>query len=461
MFDKDAILELQEIVGSDHVCQDAKTLSEYSSDALKQPGNADVVVLPNTTDEVAAIARLCHDQRLPITPRGGGTGYSGGAVPLAGGVILALDRMNKILSIEPENLLAVVQPNVYTAELQRAAADRNLFYPPDPASADKCVIGGNVAENAGGPRAFKYGTTGRYILGLEAVLPNGSIIRTGGKTIKNVAGYDLTHLIVGSEGTLAIVTEVTIRLIPKPATRRTLCVGFEDIPEAIELVHTVIAEGITPSSIELIDNVCLSFLDANDKASFGLNNSGSLLIMEVDGTEHITAEDATLLETLCRKNKATAVVTARDDIRREEIWSIRRALSLVLRSKAPLKINHDVVVPISKISSLFEWISAVRSDSELTIACFGHVGDGNIHVNILVDPLDTVVMARARQVEKELFKTVVSLDGSISGEHGIGYSKARHLSLQLTDETINAMEAVKAAFDPHGILNPGKIFEAK
>ena len=461
MLDRQAVEELQQIVGSGHVFQDADTLSEYSADALRQPGTADVVVLPKTTDEVAAIARLCNRRRFPLTPRGGGTGYSGGAVPLANGVVLALDRMNRILSIEPENLLAVVQPNVFTAELQRAVAGKNLFYPPDPASADRCAIGGNVAENAGGPRAFKYGTTARYILGLEAVLPTGSIIRTGGKTLKNVAGYDLTHLIVGSEGTLAIVTEVTVRLIPKPLTNRTLCVGFQNIPHAIGLVSAVIANGITPSSIELIDEACLDCLADIDKVRFRLGDSGALLLLEVDGTEQGTSEDALMLESLCREHEATSIVVAVDDSTRDEIWSIRKNLSLILRAKAPLKINHDVVVPISNIPSLFEAISKIRSKTRLDIACFGHVGDGNIHVNILVNPANTLVMDQARQVEEDLFKTVVDLNGSISGEHGIGYTKAKYLPLQLTDETIETMQAIKRAFDPHGILNPGKIFDAK
>ncbi len=460
MLDRQTISGLQGIVGSAHVYQDAETLSEYSTDALRQEGSADIVVLPDTTDEVAAIARLCNDRLIPLTPRGGGTGYSGGAVPLANGVLLGLDRMNQILSVEPENLLAVVQPNVITATLQRTVAEFNLFYPPDPASAERCVIGGNVAENAGGPRAFKYGTTARYILGLEAVLPGGAIIRTGGKTLKNVAGYDLTHLIVGSEGTLAIVTEVTVRLIPKPSTQRTLCVGFPDIECAIGLVNTLIANGVTPSCIELIDDVCLALLDDTDRGGLELTDARSLLLLEVDGTEQATTEDIVLLESLCRDHDAVSIRVAKDEAARDEMWLMRRNLSLILRAKARLKINHDVVVPISNIPALFRKISSLRSETKLTIACFGHVGDGNIHVNILVDPSNESVMNQAKQAERALFRAVVDLDGSISGEHGIGYSKARYLPLQLTDNTIEAMKTIKAAFDPHGILNPGKIFQA-
>jgi glycolate dehydrogenase FAD-linked subunit len=451
--------DLQSVLGTEHVRVDDGSRLAYGTDALKKGQSADAVVLPGTTEEVAAVVRLCAQYRIPIVPRGAGTGYTGGAVPTHGGIVLSLERMNRILEIDEANLLAVVEPNVITGDLQDAVEKVGLFYPPDPASLRQSVIGGNVAECAGGPRAFKYGTTKHYVLGLEAVLPTGEIIATGGKVVKNVVGYDLTHLLVGSEGTLAIITKVILRLVPKPPVQETLRATFPSVEAAVQAVTAIIRARVVPAAVELIDGDSLDavaqYLQTRSLAPEG---TAAILLLEVDGVPAAVAEEANRVERALVESGATEVLHARDQADRQELWRVRRELSLSLRTLAPLKINHDVVVPKGRIPALFELVRRIRSECRLRIPCFGHAGDGNIHVNIMVDPADADDMRRARDAERALFEGVVALEGSISGEHGIGFSKARFLPLELSADEIALMKRVKAAFDPHGILNPGKIF---
>ena len=455
-----AILDrLRFAVGQGHLHTDPELCHEYGVDALKRGRPADAVVTPASTKEVQAIARVCHETRTPLVPRGGGTGYTGGAVPVHGGVVISMERMNRILEIDEGNLLAVVEPNVITGDLQDAVERVGLFYPPDPASLRQSVIGGNVAECAGGPRAFKYGVTKQYVLGLEAVLPNGSVIRTGGKVVKNVVGYDLTHLLVGSEGTLAIITEVILRLVPKPPVQATLRATFSSVGGAVNAVSEVIRARVVPAALELVDEDSLgavsSFLGGAALAPAG---TGALLLIEVDGlAEQVSAEAERVLQA-CRIAGATEVLRAASDAERQELWRVRRELSPSLRVISPLKFNHDVVVPKARVPDLFDLVAGIRSRFSLRIPCFGHVGDGNIHVNIMVAPGDTAGIARAHEAERMLFEGVIRLEGSISGEHGIGFAKAAYLGLELSAETIAIMRAVKAAFDPHGVLNPGKVF---
>ena len=446
------------IVGASHVLRDDASRAAYGTDALQRGHPADLVVRPGTTAEVSRIARLCDDARVPLTPRGAGTGYTGGAVPTAGGVVLALDRFDRILEIDAPNLLAIVQPNVVTVTLQTAVEAIGLFYPPDPASLHRSAIGGNVAECAGGPRAFKYGTTKHYVLGLEAVLPTGEVIRTGGKSVKNVVGYDLTQLLVGSEGTLAILTEVTLRLVPKPAAVRTLRAAFPDVDAAVAAVLGMVAERVVPAALEIIDRECLDALAAAGAAPIAPAGAAVVLLIEVDGPRAAVNDDLARVRAACRTAGATHLRAARDGAERETLWRVRRDLSPALRALAPLKINHDVVVPKSRVPALFRTVAALRAASGLRMACFGHVGDGNIHVNILLDPADAAAMALARDVERRLFEEVLALEGSLSGEHGIGFTKAPYLDLELAPETIALLRRLKRAFDPHGILNPGKIF---
>jgi glycolate oxidase len=449
---------LRAITGPSWVRTDEAARSEYGQDALKQIHEPDAVVFPADTREVSLVAALCNETRTPLVPRGAGTGYSGGAVPVAGGIVIALTRLDRILEIDERSLLAVVQPGVITGVLQQAVEARGLFYPPDPASLDRSAIGGNVAECAGGPRAFKYGTTRRFVLGLEAVLPDGAIVRTGSRTVKNVVGYDLTQLLVGSEGTLAIITEIVLRLLPKPARRATLRAGFPSVDLAAEAAWRIMKTGVMPSALELVDEACLDAVRSYLETPLAPPGASAVLLIEVDGGEASVAEDLAAIATACEAAGASEIRRAMEDSEAAELWRLRRELSPALRTIAALKLNHDVVVPLGRIADLFGFIDDLRRRHDVRIACFGHAGDGNIHVNIMVDPDDSLEVSRAREVERLLFEGVVARQGSISGEHGIGYTKARYLGLELSGPTIELMKRVKDTFDPNGILNPGKIF---
>lgn len=459
MIDQGFVQSLREICGDEFVRTDEDTRVAYGVDALKRGHPADVVVLPSGPEEISRIARLCHDQRVPMVPRGAGTGYTGGAVPVAGGVVIALDRLNRILEIDEQNLLVVAESNVVTGDIQDAVERVGLFYPPDPASLRQSVIGGNVAECAGGPRAFKYGTTKQYVLGLEAVLPTGEIINPGGKVVKNVVGYDLTHLLVGSEGTLAIITKVTLRLIPKPPVQATLRATFTDVRGAVDAVTRLLRARVIPAALELIDGDSLDavaqFLNTRSLAPEG---TGALLLIEVDGLSELVAGEAARVETACREAGATSLLRAADDAERAELWRVRRELSPSLKVITPLKHNHDVVVPKGRIPELFELVARLRETYRLRIPCFGHVGDGNIHVNFMLTPGDEDEGRRSTEAERALFEGVVALEGSISGEHGIGFAKAPYLGIELSEAEIALMKRVKHAFDPHGVLNPRKIW---
>jgi glycolate oxidase len=449
---------LETIVGAGHVRRDAASLLAYGTDALKQGKPADLVVLPGTAAEISAIARLCHDMRVPLVVRGSGTGYTGGAVPVEGGVVVSVERLNRILEIDEANLLAIVQPGVITGNLQDAVESRGLFYPPDPQSFKESSIGGNVAECAGGPRAFKYGVTKRYVMGLEAVLPTGEIIRTGGKTVKNVVGYDLTQLLVGSEGTLAIITEIVLRLVPKPPTVATLRACFGTVREAADAVTALIRRRVVPSTLELMDRDSLDTVAAYVGERLAPEGTGALLLVEIDGVAEAVAAETNHVADACRECGALEVLRARDAAERETLWRVRRETSYALRTIAPLKLNNDVVVPRGRVPELFALVERLRDAHQLRIPAFGHAGDGNIHVNVMVDPADGAAMARAHAAVAELFEGVIALEGSISGEHGIGFAKKPYIGLELSDDVLALMQRVKAAFDPHGILNPGKIF---
>ena len=441
------------VVGGPFVFEDALSRELYGTDALKRSHPADIVVLPGSTDEVSAIARLCDEARVPIVVRGAGTGYTGGAVPTHGGLVMSLERMNRILEIDELNLLARVQPNVITGDLQEAVERVGLFYPPDPASLKQSSIGGNVAECAGGPRAFKYGTTKRYVLRLEAVLPTGEIVHTGSKAVKNVVGYDLTQLLVGSEGTLAIITEITLRLVPKPQESATLLAEFTNVSRAVEAVTQLIKRRVMPAAVELIDADSLEALAEHAGRPLASPGAGAVLIVEVDGSAEAVGREIGLVEEACHIARAIALRRAVTSAEREELWRLRRELSPALKKISSIKLNNDVVVPRGRVPELFSLVDEIRRESGLPIASFGHAGDGNIHVNIMV-PEDegprgrraegreqSDAFERARRAERKLFEGVVALEGSISGEHGIGFTKAPYLGLELSAEEIASHEA--------------------
>jgi glycolate oxidase len=453
------VATLTDLVGASHTRQDTGSLDTYGRDALQTGHAPDIVILPGTTQEIAAIARLCNEHRVPLVVRGAGTGYTGGAVPLHGGVLLSMERFTRIIEIDEANLLAVVQANVITRDLQEAVEARGLFYPPDPASLKQSSIGGNVAECAGGPRAVKYGTTRRYVLALEAVLPTGEIIRTGSKSVKNVVGYDLTQLLVGSEGTLAIMTEITLRLVPKPAVQTTLRATFASVSQAVDAVSALLADRVVPATIELIDAVSLQAVEVRLGRTVAPPGTGAMLIVEVDGVAAGVEEEAGLVSVACRRAGALEVQRAASVEEREQIWEARRELSYALRALAPRKINHDVVVPRGRVPALFDLIGRLQREYRLIMPSFGHAGDGNIHVNLMVNPGNADEMQRAKRAERELFEGVVALQGSISGEHGIGFAKAEYLGLELSADVMALMARVKRAFDPNGILNPGKLWD--
>ena len=452
------VAALTEIVGAEHVRGDRASLQAYGADALQQGHLPDIVVVPGSTQDISTIARLCTESRVPLVVRGAGTGYTGGAVPTSGGVVMSMERLNRIIEIDEVNLLAVVEPNVVTGDLQRAVEAVGLFYPPDPASLDKSSLGGNVAECAGGPRAFKYGVTKRYVLALEAVLPTGEVIHTGSKAVKNVVGYDLTQLLVGSEGTLAIVTKITLRLVPKPPAYATLLAAFRDVVGAVDAVSALIRRRIVPAAIELVDDDSLRAAEAYSQTPIATEGAHALLIVECDGTPAAVAEDIAQVSAACESVGAVNVHRAGSDAERDRIWNVRRQISLALRATGLLKINHDVVVPRGRVPELFDAIAVLKRDYQLRVASFGHAGDGNIHVNLMVDRTSADELARAKAAERVLFERVVALEGSISGEHGIGFAKKPYIDIELSPEEIALMQRVKAAFDPANILNPGKIF---
>ncbi|MEQ1758654.1 MAG: FAD-linked oxidase C-terminal domain-containing protein [Vicinamibacterales bacterium] len=452
------VAPLSAIVGAAHVRIDDGARSAYGVDAMGKGSPADIVVFPADTAQIAAIASLCHRDRVPLVVRGAGTGYSGGAVPTRGGVVLSMERLNRILEIDPDNLLVVVEPHVITGDLQRAVEAVGLFYPPDPASLETCSIGGNVAECAGGPRAFKYGTTKRYVLALEAVLPTGEVIHTGSKAVKNVVGYDLTQLLVGSEGTLAIITRITLRLIPLPPATATALAMFGSIRGAVDAVSALITARVVPVALELIDRDSLEAVQRHTGERLVPDDVQAVLIVETDGSPEGAAEEMARTIDACRSAGASNVSRAATAAERDRIWGLRRAVSLALKATGLARVNHDVVVPRGRVPQLFAVVADLKRAYGLRLASFGHAGDGNIHVNIMFDGASADERARAVAAERTLFERVVALEGSISGEHGIGFAKKAHIGLELSADEIALMRRLKAAFDPHGILNPGKIF---
>ncbi|WP_028919867.1 FAD-binding oxidoreductase [Pseudoxanthomonas suwonensis] len=412
------------------------------------------VALPRDREQVAAIVRACREHRVPIVARGAGTGTAGGAVPFAGGVVVSFARMDRILEIRPGDRCAVVEPGVLNGDLQQALQPHGLFWPPDPGSYERCTIGGNLACNAGGPRAVKYGATRDNVLGLVAVTGSGEVIRCGGPWTKDATGYDLTHLVIGSEGTLALVVEATLRLVPRPAAQAGLRALYRDASAATAAVSRLMRQPQVPAMLEFLDASAIALLRRNGAE---VPEAGAMLLVEADGDHDTLPYALQALADAATGDGMLALDVATDGSARDRLWTARRALSPALRSIAPGKINEDVVVPVSRIPELVSGVEALAAQHALPIVVFGHAGNGNLHVNIMYHPDDAAETARAQAALEQVFALVLSLQGTLSGEHGIGVAKRDWMPRALDAATLAAMRAVKAALDPDGILNPGKV----
>ena len=451
------IAELQAIVGAENCLTAEGDRFTHAYDATQRRHQPDIILYPNSTEEVSRVMRLAQVWRLPVTPRGAGSGFSGGSLPVAGGIVLVLTRMNRILEIDRDNFIAVVEPGVVTADFQRQVESLGLFYPPDPASKEFCTLGGNIAENAGGPRCVKYGVTRDYVLGLTVVSAQGEVFHTGGRTLKNVAGYDLTHLLVGSEGTLGVVTAITLRLLPKPASKKTMLAQFSSIGGAARAVTGIIAGKIIPTTLEFMDAAAISCI--RDRSPIPLpDECKAALIIEADGDAAHVESQMAAIASLIEPHDLLGAQLAASAEEAERIWQVRRIVSPSLKQLGPDKFNEDIVVPRAQLPDMIAALEEIAARFQVRIVNFGHAGDGNIHVNIMVDLGQDGVPERARQAVEAVFQAAVGLHGSISGEHGIGTVKARYLSLEIDPVAMAMMRRVKAAFDPDNLLNPGKIF---
>lgn len=457
MLDQRILNILKSIVGEENVAVERQDMLCYSYDATQMEFLPDAVVYPDGAREVSLILKMANSEKIPVFPRGAGSGFSGGSLPKGGGIVLVTTRMNRISRIDTENLIAVVEPGVVTFQLQQEVEKFGLFYPPDPASLRFSTLGGNVAECAGGPRAVKYGVTREYVLGLEVVLPNGDIIRTGGETMKGVVGYDLTRLICGSEGTLGVITSIILKLLPLPEAKKTMLAVFSSIDGAARAVSAIIRGKIIPSTLEFMDRTAIQCVSDHSQ-SIITEGAGAALIIEVDGDPELVEKQALRIHEIIQSLDLMSFKAAKDNAEAEELWETRRKVSPSLRRVNPHKINEDIVVPRSRVPEIIRRIEAIHEKYSIPIVNFGHAGDGNIHVNIMIDKDIPGESEKAELAVKELIRATLDLGGSMSGEHGVGLSKAPYITMELTPAQISVMKAVKRAFDPNNILNPGKIF---
>ncbi|MEI8294170.1 MAG: FAD-linked oxidase C-terminal domain-containing protein [bacterium] len=441
-------------LGADRVLTEAPAV--YSSDKWFAKGTPDAVVFPSNTEETSFVLREAYKERIPVTPRGAGFGYVGGCTPVEGGIVVCMDRMNRILEINPRDFVAVVEPGVITGKLQAAVRKKNLFYPPDPASLKDCSIGGNIATNAGGPRCLKYGVTRNYILGLTVVLPDGKVVCCGGRTHKNKTGFDLVGLFTGSEGLLGIVTQATLRLLPLPPSQAVLSAGFPSIEAASEAIQGVFEAGFLPAALEVADEFTLNAARAyNPEAKFPPGQAQ--VIIEVDGQTASVRSEASNLLKLLKKSGASGIQKATSPQECEALWGLRRVYSQSLKATGLKKLNEDIVVPRGRLVDLMKFAARLQKAYGFPLACFGHAGDGNIHVNIMVEnPEDPAVQKKSRDALNALFTQVLAWHGAITGEHGIGIAKKPWWPEALSEETRALHRTLKSALDPDGLLNPGK-----
>jgi glycolate oxidase subunit GlcD len=448
--------QLIALLGSDAVSTTTDDLAVHSTDKWFAANPPEVVVFATTTEQVSKLLRFANEHKIPVTARGAGVGYVGGCVPLRGGIALSLARMNKIKEINTADGVAVVEPGVITGELQSAVRKLGWFYPPDPASLKECSLGGNLATNAGGPRCLKYGVTRHYVLGLEAVLADGTTVKAGGRCHKNKTGFDLVGLFVGSEGMLGIVTEATLRLLPHPPTRAMLSAGFNNFAQAAGAVQTILGSGFLPSALEIADKFTLKA--ARDYLGESVTPQGDAhLLVEIDGHEESMQLELKKLQTLVEGCGAIRVEAAMGEEACERFWKLRREFSYSLRNTGLIKLNEDIVVPRSKLVDLVEFAEQLQAECGFPIASFGHAGDGNIHVNIMVPNMtDPEIRERAEAALDRLFKQVIAWNGAITGEHGVGIAKGRWFADAVGEGARELHRRLKLALDAEGILNPGK-----
>lgn len=448
----------KKLLGEDNAYFDEAHKLAYSYDATRKVFKPDAILFPKDEDEVSKILAYCNDNLLPVIPRGAGSGFTGGALAVNGGVIISFEKhMNKILEIDLENMVAVVQPGVINMELQKKVEKLGLFYPPDPASQTYSTIGGNVAENAGGMRASKYGITKDYVMALRAILPNGEIIKAGKKTIKDVAGYNLVGILTASEGSLAVITEITLKLIAKPKLKKTAFGVFKSVNEAMNAVYKTLSSGVKPVAMEFLDNLSIKAVEENFNKGLP-KDAGAILITDVDGDLEISLDkDLEIIEKVFKENGCFNFIIAKDEKESNDLWFSRRNCSQAITCYGSLKINEDITVPRSKLPAILEKINEVSKKYDVLIPCFGHTGDGNVHTNVMVDKDNEDEVKKGYAAIEEIFKITIDLGGTLSGEHGIGISKAPYMKLAFSDSEMELFRAIKKAFDPNNILNPNKM----
>lgn len=458
MLDDNIKERLEAIVGSENVELSNASLLAYSYDSTPQfQAMPDAAVAPRNTEEVAAIVKLCNEHKIPIVPRGSGTNLCAGTTPIEGGIVLLFRHMNEILEIDEENLTMTVQSGVYTQDVFKAAEEVGLFYPPDPGSMHISQIGGNISENSGGLRGLKYGVTRDYVLGLEIVLPNGEVIWTGGKLAKDVAGYDLTRLYVGAEGTLGVITSAILKLIPQPETKKTMLALYHDLEAAAETVSAIIANRIIPATLEFLDQETVKVVE--DFAQIGLpTDAKAVLLIEQDGPVEVVERDMEKISQLCRENQAFDVSIAKSVEEAEALTAARRSALSALSRLKPTTILEDATVPRSEIANMVKAINEIAEKYDIMICTFGHAGDGNLHPTCMTDARNKEEIARIEEALEEIFQKAVELGGTITGEHGVGAMKLPYLHLKAGEAGIEAMRSIKKALDPNYIMNPGKIF---
>jgi glycolate oxidase len=454
---EDIIKQLENIVGLNNIFTDKETLVHFDYDATERHYLPDAVITPLNTEQISKIMEICYENNIPVTPQGGKTGLSGGCLPIKGGIILSFKNMKEIIEIDEKNYTATVEPGVVAADFQKAIRERGLFFPPDPSSTVESTIGGNVAENAGYTRAVKYGVTKDYILGLEAVLANGKIVKFGGKNIKDVTGYDIVRLFVGSEGTLAIICKIIVKLLPLPEAKRTLIGYFDDMTKGADLVVKIFQKGIVPTAIEFMDRITMKAVE--DYLNVELPDAEAMILVEIDGNKLAVENEAEKILEIYKAVGAKEFRLAKNDEEADRFWIIRRESLPSLKAKSGDQLEADIVVPRYYLPEYVKNIHKLAKEYKCEVATYGHAGDGNLHITIIYHKSSFEDLVNANELLERFYREAIALGGSLTGEHGVGITAAPYLNLQLGDNEIEILRRVKNAFDPKGILNPGKIFD--